>query len=129
MCGAFDEISCPSSVNDTFSSSCDNAHLLSVEMIPLPVWFRLDRHCSWREFGSCLKQQQSLVQRCVEFADLIAVVDWNALEALKTIMLQIPPSSSTKLPIMFLNFRVFHCNHDASEDDVNFYRYVMRSIT
>jgi len=92
---------------------------LRVRWVPVSVWHTLDRPCSWIEFAELGADAAYIASRGV---DVVLVVDWSALALYERVAQRQSPRDGPQIPMVFLNFRVYHAMPDISEDDREFYR-------
>lgn len=88
--------------------------------VPLPIWRRLDRLSAWQEFGDWSKLSVHAAAIKAFQPDLVYGTDWTSVLPYKQLNSHNVLLSS--LPFVWHNYRIFHQNADASEEDKLFYR-------
>jgi len=91
---------------------------IDVYTVSLPVWFRLDRHSSWKEFGEGAARFAKVVAQFQP--DVVLGVDWTSRLAWETLKKQ-PGSKLQSVPFVYLCFRVFSSTPGLSQEDRTFY--------
>jgi hypothetical protein len=94
-------------------------------LVPVPRWRRLDMEACYLEFaaGAAAKHHA----RIASFdADIVLGVDWTSLHAYRALIDCV--SLKTSVPLVYLNFRVFHRNMPITPAEFEFFSRVEREM-
>ena len=84
---------------------------LFIHCVSVSKWKRVDKNCDWEGFTTGAKD---LISQLSHKNDIVVGIDWTG-------MMGISQQQCPK-PVVYLNYRVFHCNTgDMSDDDRHFY--------
>ena len=85
---------------------------LFIHCVAVSKWKRVDKNCDWEGFTTGASK---LIGHLSLESDLVVGIDWTG-------MMAILHQQTTTKPIVYLNYRVFHCNTgEMSDDDRQFY--------
>ena len=115
-----------SEASENSANDWGNTHeRVEVLSVPLPVWRKLDKASSWREFGPLCAATHS--SKIADFKpDVVVGVDWTSLGVYQTLsekeVLKNQQRNLPTVPLLYFNFRVFFESAGISESDRLFYQ-------
>eukprot|EP00741_Cyanophora_paradoxa_P004494 tig00000806_g4363.t1 len=83
--------------------------------VPVPRWFKHDRGCAHEEYCAGVEAAGEAITAFGP--DVVVAVDWVGSLAHRRIWHLIP-----SVPVVWLNFRVFHTSHNIPPEDIPFYQ-------